>query len=239
MSPQGRKRKHETGAEGDGGDGCSPSRSFTLARFFTIIDGIHGVIMRVRHSTLRRIFVYGLRPTASAILLVSISLAEERPSAWPQWGGPNRDFKVASPALADSWPPEGPPKLWSRSLGDGYSAIVADQGVLYTMYHRSASDGAPQEAVIAVDADSGKTKWEHHYDSPFPSEFKTDYGPGPNATPLIVGSRLFTVGSIAKFHAFDLETGNVLWSCDLYHEFHLKRARYGDAPGLFVEPDCL
>ena len=179
--------------------------------------------MRVRHSTLGRIFTYGLRPTASAILVVSISLAEEPPSAWPQWGGPNRDFKVVSPALADSWPPEGPPKIWSRSLGDGYSAIVADQGVLYTMYYRSAPDGAPQETVIAVDADSGKTKWEHQYDSPFPSEFKTDYGPGPNATPLIAGSRLFTVGSIAKFHAFDLETGKVLWSRDLYDEFDLKR----------------
>ena len=162
--------------------------------------------MRVKHSTLAPIFSYGLLPTVSAILLTSISLAEERSSAWPQWGGPNRNFKVASPALADSWPPDGPPKIWSRSLGDGYSAIVADQGVLYTMYHRSASDGSPQEAVIAVDADSGKTKWEYRYDTPFPSELMTDYGPGPNATPLIVGSRLFTVGSTAKLQAFDTET---------------------------------
>ena len=182
-----------------------------------------GWIMRAKHATWARISVRGILPTVFAILLTSISLAQERSSAWPQWGGPNRDFKVASPALADSWPPDGPPKIWSRSLGDGYSAIVADQGVLYTMYHRSASDGSPQEAVIAVDADSGKTKWEHHYDSPFPSEFMTDYGPGPNATPLIAGSRLFTVGSTAKLHAFDTASGKVLWSRDLYTEFQLKR----------------
>ena len=75
---------------------CYPSRSFTLASSFTIIGGIHGVIMRVRHSTLGRIFTYGLRPTASAILVVSISLAEERPSAWPQCSlhSPRNTFKA-------------------------------------------------------------------------------------------------------------------------------------------------
>ncbi len=184
---------------------------------------IHGVIMRLKRSTLRPIFVYGLLAAVFAVLLASVSPAEERSSSWPQWGGPNRDFKVESPALADSWPPEGPPKIWSRSLGDGYSAIVADRDTLYTMYHRSASDGSPREAVIAIDADSGKTKWEYHYGTPFPSEFMTDYGPGPNATPLIVGSRLFTVGSTAKLHALDAATGRVLWSRDLYEEFQLKR----------------
>ena len=32
---------------------------------------------------------------------------------WPQWRGPNRDgVAPKSPALADSWPAEGPKKLW-------------------------------------------------------------------------------------------------------------------------------
>ena len=52
---------------------------------------------------------------------------------WLQWGGPNRNFSVDSPGLADRWPDEGPRTLWSRELGDGYSAIVVKDGLLYTM----------------------------------------------------------------------------------------------------------
>ena len=57
-----------------------------------------------------------------AALAGQVCLAED----WLQWGGPNRDFKVSSPSLAESWPEEGPPRIWSRPLGDGYSAIVAE-----------------------------------------------------------------------------------------------------------------
>ena len=45
---------------------------------------------------------------------------------WPQWGGPNRDFKVDTKGLADRWPDEGPPRLWSRELGEGYSTVISD-----------------------------------------------------------------------------------------------------------------
>src|SRR6185295_11339939 len=80
---------------------------------------------------------------------------------WPQWGGPSRNFKVNAKGLANSWPAGGPKKLWSRMLGEGYSAVVAEAGVLYTMY-REGSD----EVVIAMDAATGKTLWEHRYDAP-------------------------------------------------------------------------
>src|ERR1035438_9975893 len=39
---------------------------------------------------------------------------------WPVWGGKNRDFLVNTSGLADSWPADGPKRVWSRPLGDGY-----------------------------------------------------------------------------------------------------------------------
>ncbi len=62
---------------------------------------------------------------------------------WPQWGGPNRDFQVSAQGLADSWPAEGPRRLWMRNLGDGYSGIAASEGVLYTMYRSGSQDVEP------------------------------------------------------------------------------------------------
>jgi outer membrane protein assembly factor BamB len=78
-----------------------------------------------------------MRTTAGALcfsLLVSIPAAGAFAQDWPQWGGPNRDFKADSKALADSWPAEGPRRLWSRELGEGHSSIVVQGNRLYTLY---------------------------------------------------------------------------------------------------------
>lgn len=78
---------------------------------------------------------------------------------WPQWGGPSRNFKVQSGALKDSWPTGGPKQLWSRPLGEGHSAILVDNGKLYTMY-----GSGTRETVIALDAATGRTLWEFPYE---------------------------------------------------------------------------
>lgn len=43
---------------------------------------------------------------------------------WPQWGGPRRDFHVPDIVLSLEWPPDGPPIVWSRALGDGGARLV-------------------------------------------------------------------------------------------------------------------
>jgi outer membrane protein assembly factor BamB len=132
-----------------------------------------------------------------------------------QFGGPNRDFKYDVSGLARSWPADGPPQVWKRALGDGYSGIVASDGLLYTMYRPDEK----QEAVIALDAASGETVWQHAYDAPFTKQYVLEQGPGPRATPLIVGDRLFAAGATGIMHALDRKTGKPLWSHNLLEDF--------------------
>ena len=73
-----------------------------------------------------------------------------------------------------------------------------------------------EETVIALDAATGETLWEHTYPSAL-ADF--DFGAGPHSTPLLVDGRLFTVGTYKQFYAFDAATGEVLWSHDLVAEF--------------------
>ncbi len=150
--------------------------------------------------------------------------------AWRQWGGPHRNFIVEAAGLADKWPDAGPRVIWSRPLGTGHSAIVADEGRLFTMYRagNGRARGGPwdaEESVIALDAKTGATMWQYKYASPI-EDFS--FGAGPHSTPLIVGDRLFTIGTNKQLHAFDKRTGTVIWSHDLIKEFN--------SPPLLIRP---
>lgn len=125
---------------------------------------------------------------------------------WTQWGGPSRNFAVPGPAPG-AWSDSGPTRLWSTPLGPGYSSILADGETLYTMY-RPDED---REAVIALAARDGATRWEHAYEAKVPEDFSTDFGRGPNATPLLADGRLFTLGFTGALFALDAKDGAVLW----------------------------
>lgn len=169
-------------------------------------------------------------PALAFLFAAELSSAQEKTKAWPQWGGPNRDFVVSASGLADAWPESGPPVLWSRPLGTGHSAIVSDGERLFTMYRvgNGRERGGPwekEEIVVAADAETGETIWEHAY----PSEHADfGFGAGPHSTPLVVGDRLFAIGTNKQFHALDTRTGEVVWSHDLVEDL--------DAPSLGIRP---
>jgi outer membrane protein assembly factor BamB len=151
---------------------------------------------------------------------------------WTQWGGPHANFHLNSTI---AWPEGGPRKLWERPLGDGFSSILAKDGVLYTMYRRSND-----EVVIALGAKDGKTIWEHVYPAPLPKNIVPEFGgPGPRATPLLIGGRLFTAGNTGKIHAFDPASGKVLWSVDLIQDYGTKIRNSGYSPSPLAWGDSL
>ncbi len=151
----------------------------------------------------------------SVWLLWLSGLAFGQSISWPQWGGPDRNFKSAATGLATTWPAEGPRKLWSRSLGDGYSAIAVEGSRLFTMYRKGE-----QEVAVALDAATGKTLWEYGYDAPFWKEQEMSNGPGPHATPAVAGDYVFTAGATGKLHCLDKQTGKLVWMHDLFKEFN-------------------
>jgi len=146
---------------------------------------------------------------------------------WSQWGGPERNFHLP-PQEIKAWGAEGPKKLWSRALGDGYSAIVVAGGVLYTMYRTDPK----VDVVAALNAKTGETVWEFKYDAPFTSAYELAEGPGPRATPLVVGERVFTAGPTGIIHAIDRKSGKSIWGRDLVSEYkaNIKPRGYASSP---------
>jgi outer membrane protein assembly factor BamB len=148
-------------------------------------------------------------------LLATAPAAFAQSSDWAQWGGPHRNFTSETKGLATNWPAAGPRRIWQRALGEGYSAIAVERGMLFTMYRKGDN-----EVVIALDAATGKTVWEYSYAAPFTQEYDMSQGAGPHATPLVTGNFVFASGATGKLHCLDKKTGKVLWAHDLINEFH-------------------
>jgi outer membrane protein assembly factor BamB len=143
--------------------------------------------------------------------------------AWTQWGGPHRNFCTEAAGLKDTWPAAGPRVVWKRALGEGYSAPVVENSALYTMY------GKPrQEVVLAANAETGATLWEHSTTMDFQSD-APEMGNGPYASPLVVGDRLFTTGVAGRLQCLDKKTGKLLWTQELWGTHQGSRLMYGYA----------
>jgi outer membrane protein assembly factor BamB len=143
--------------------------------------------------------------------------------AWTQWGGPHRNFQTEAMGIKDAWPASGPPIVWQRALGEGYSSPSVEDGVLYTMYGRSR-----QEVVLAANATDGKTLWEYTTPMTFQSD-APEMGNGPYATPLVVGERVITAGVAGRLQCFEKRTGKLVWTQQLWTDHHGSRMMYGYA----------
>ncbi|MDJ0841170.1 MAG: PQQ-like beta-propeller repeat protein [Acidobacteriota bacterium] len=156
--------------------------------------------------------------------------ASERP--WHQWGGPDRNFIVAGKAPAP-WGEEGPRVLWKQALGPGYTAVVSDGRRLFTGYYDEARG---EEVVVALSIGNGRIAWRHRYQEAFIGD---GYGPGPNASPLVLEGRVYMIGLGGKFFCLEAETGAVLWSHDLVKDFGAEIPWHGYAACPLVYGDTL
>ncbi len=145
-----------------------------------------------------------------AALLPCPGFAED----WLRWGGPAGDFTVEAGALAETWPADGPRRLWKRPLGEGYSSILFRDGRLFTMVRNGEN-----EITVALDARTGSTLWEHHDAPRLWPDMTEDFGLGPNGTPLIAGDRIIAIGISGRLRGLDLATGKELWKVDLAARF--------------------
>ena len=147
-----------------------------------------------------------------ALLIASFADGDARveTGAWPQWGGPTRNFVAADVEIAESWPAGGPSTLWRRPIGDGFAGIVTDGTTLYTAY-RDGSD----DVTIALEVASGKEMWTARYPAPFRETCSERLGPAPRAAPLIAGDRLIAVSAGGRMVSLDRRTGQEHWRVDL------------------------
>jgi outer membrane protein assembly factor BamB len=136
-----------------------------------------------------------------------VAMSGARAADWPQWLGPDRDGTSVETGLRQSFAASGPPVVWKRALGPGFSGISVVGSRLTTM-----TADANHEFVVALDAASGRELWR----SPVGARFGDRMGgDGPRSTPTMDGDRVIALGAKGRLAALDGASGRQLWSVDL------------------------
>ncbi len=122
--------------------------------------------------------------------------------------------------LADSWPAAGPPVVWSRALGQGFSAMVTARGRVFTQYQTLAG-----QYLACLSAETGESIWEYRYAWPYEP---AGLYPGPRATPTVAADRIYFASPEGHISCLSWD-GNLQWSVDLYQRFKGKPPGFGYA----------
>lgn len=138
---------------------------------------------------------------------------------WPSWRGPDRNGISKEADWNSAWDAAGPAKAWTANVGIGFSSMVVSEGRLYT-----AGWADEQDTVRCLDAATGKLLWSHAYTEKLGNKM---YEGGPNATPLVVGDRVFTVSKTGHAFCFEAATGKVRWEVDLGEKIGAKISDWG------------
>jgi outer membrane protein assembly factor BamB len=157
----------------------------------------------------------------SALALVSpLPAAEIDPLDWPNWRGPEQNGISRETGLVDSWDPEGENLLWKRTDIGSISTPIVLRGKVYLLSRYEPGTTREGERVVCVDAATGKTIWEHHF-----NVYLSDVPDTRVAWSCVTGDpetgRIYAQGVCGLFLCLDGETGEVVWSRSLSEEFGL------------------
>ncbi len=130
---------------------------------------------------------------------------------------------------ADAWPADGPPRLWTIDLGQGYSGFVVGAGRLFTQ--RQTLGG---QYLFCLDPDTGAILWEHRYDWAW--QPKGAY-PGPYATPTWHAGRVYYASTSGLIGCVDADKGAPIWSLNVKEKFAGKGFGFGYAATPLVLDD--
>lgn len=148
-------------------------------------------------------------------------------SNWPTIRGPAWNGQSFETGIAEKWPKEGPPVLWTRELGQGYSSFIAWDNYVATQFQTIGG-----QYVICLFSDSGRTKWQYRYDWPYDP---AGVYPGPRSTPTHDDGFVYFTSPSGLIGCLNAESGSLVWSIQLEKTFSVKVPGFGYSCSPIVE----
>src|ERR1044072_8156940 len=158
------------------------------------------------------------------IPLIFVAASPDGGQDWTARRGPARNGVVVSKYAPATWPAELK-QSWRVEVGEGYSSPVVSDGKIFVHGRKD-----PEEIVASINLADGKVLWQQKYQAEFKkNQYAVEMAKGPNATPLVVGNRLFTLGVTGILNAWDTATGKQLWTRDFSKEIDTSKLFCGTA----------
>ncbi|HUQ87757.1 MAG TPA: PQQ-binding-like beta-propeller repeat protein [Vicinamibacterales bacterium] len=148
-------------------------------------------------------------PSLLVLFVYVIGVHSAAAQDWSQWRGPSRDGVLAAAVIPKQWP-KSTKRAWEVEIGEGYSSPIVAGGRAFVHSRRD-----PDEIVTAIDLASGTIAWQRKYSAAFAkNQYATAMAKGPNSTPIVVGTRLFTLGATGILTAWNTADGSIAWRHD-------------------------
>ena len=155
---------------------------------------------------------FGGEPTGStARPAAEAAVTAQSGDDWPCFLGPLGTGVTGDRGLADRWPETGPPIVWAKRIGSGYSAPSVRGGKLVLHHHKV------EDVVQCVHAETGEPIWKFEYLCI--ASDGIEVGNGPRCTPLLTADRCYTYGADGKLLCLDMQTGKPVWSRNTLADF--------------------
>jgi outer membrane protein assembly factor BamB len=149
-----------------------------------------------------------MRPS-SVFLFLLLFIQTTSAQEWNQWRGPARDGSVSAKNTPVAWPKTFR-ETWRVEVGEGYSSPIVSGDRVFIHSRRD-----PEEIVTAINLKDGKLLWQQKYAAAYQkNQYAVEMAKGPNATPLVVANKLFTLGATGILAAWDTASGKQLWKRD-------------------------
>ena len=167
-------------------------------------------------------------PVREAIDFQSKSLCK----SWPGLFGPTGDSRIEGGRLCLTWNADGPPLVWRRRVGGGYSSPIADSENVVVSQRLD-----DQECIECLSVRTGATRWQYRYPTRFVSQ--TGYSNGPYSTPVMDSERIYTLGAEGVLTALTIENGRVVWQRNLGHDYNAAAGPFPIGTSPLLEEDLL
>ena len=149
-------------------------------------------------------------PTTFRQAADSAPTPETSATDYPQFLGQNRNGVVTGIQLETDWEATPPELIWRQPIGAGWSGFAVVGNAAITQ----EQDG-DWEKVVCYELTTGEIKWSHQDEARY---YTAPGGLGPRSTPTISGNRVYTVGSTGILNCLDFETGDQLWTTNMFEE---------------------
>ncbi len=149
---------------------------------------------------------------------------------FPQWRGPQRDGRVSSFDIPQTWPARLT-RVWSIDVGLGHASpiVVGDRVWLF-----AREDG--DEVLGSYELATGRAASRAGYPAPYQMhEAAVDHGPGPKSTPVSAGGMVVTLGISGILSGHSAEGGSRAWQRRFDDAFESTSPTYGAAMSPLVE----